>query len=158
MMNHTQDLYLVDIVSNECSFHNTVMTARSLDSGNIVLDGSVEIYFDIDDSLMQEYSSKFNEYCENVLTDRGYVGFTIETDVTIYTSVEMITQLKDYMSVILGGDCRLQTCDDKSCNEYDVSETAFAKEFNEHFVHMLDTFDDVCNFKVKSIKKLQIND
>lgn len=36
----------------------------------------------------------------------------------------------------------------------DVSETAFADKFNEHFVHMLDTFDDVCNFKVKSIKKL----
>lgn len=37
---------------------------------------------------------------------------------------------------------------------HDVSETAFADKFNEHFVHMLDTFDDVCNFKVKSIKKL----
>lgn len=45
-------------------------------------------------------------------------------------------------------------CDDKSGREHDVSETAFADKFNEHFVHMLDTFDDVCNFKVKSIKKL----
>lgn len=154
-MNNEQDLYLVDIVSSECSFYNTVMTARSLDSGSMLLSGSVEIYFDIDDSLMQEYASKFNEYCENVLIDRGYIGFTIETDVTLYTSPDTVKHLeKEYMSVILGGDCRLQACDDKSGNEYDVSETAFAKEFNAHFVHMLDTFDDVCNFKVKNIKKL----
>ena len=154
-MSNDQDLCFVDIASNECSFYNTIMTARLLNGGNIVLDGSVEIYFDIDDSLMQEYASKFNESCENVLTDRGYVGFIIETDLTIYISPDALEQLgTDRMSVILGGECRLRSCDDKSGREYDVSETAFADKFNEHFVHMLDTFDDVCNFKVKSIKKL----
>lgn len=154
-MSNDQEMYVVDIVSSECSFYNTVMAADLLSSGSIVLSCSVEIYFDIEDSLIQEYASEFNEYCENVLIDRGYTGFTIETDVTIYTSVETIKQVdKDYMSVILGGECRLRSCDDKSGREYDVSETAFADKFNEHFVHMLDTFDDVCNFKVKSIKKL----
>ena len=152
MMSNDQETYVVDIVSSECSFYNTVMTADLLNSGSVVLSCSVEIYFDIEDSLMQEYASKFNEYCENVLTDRGYTGFTIETDVTIYASVETIKQVeKDYMSVILGGECRLQKCVDKSGREYDVSETAFADKFNEHFVHMLDTFDDVCNFNVKKL-------
>ena len=140
------ELYLVDIVSNECSFYNGVMVARQLASGYIELSCSQGIYFHIDDSLMCECANTFNRYCEDELFKRDYVGFTIETD---------IEQLDtDRMSVILGGECRLQSCDDKSGREYDVSETAFADKFNEHFVHMLDTFDDVCNFKVKSIKKL----
>lgn len=154
-MSNEQDLYLVDIVSGECSFYNVVMIARQLASGYIELSCSQGIYFDIDDSLMQECANTFNEYCDGELSERDYVGFTIETDLTIYISPDAIEQLDtDYMSVILGGECRLQSCDDNSGKEYDVSETAFADKFNEHFVHMLDTFDDVCNFKVKSIKKL----
>lgn len=154
-MSNNQDLYLVDVVSNECSFYNVVMVARQLASGYIELSCSRGIYFHIDDSLMWECANTFNEYCEDELFKRGYVGFTIETDITIYIPPDAIEQLdRDYMSVILGGECRLQTCDDKSGREYDVSETAFADKFNEYFVHMLDTFDDVCNFKVKSIKKL----
>ena len=154
-MSNDQDLYLVDVVSDECSFYNVVMVARQLASGYIELSCSQGLYFDIDDSLMQECANRFNEYCDNELFTRDYVGFTIETDLTIYIPPEALEQLDtDRMSVILGGECRLQTCDDKSGREYDVSETAFADKFNEHFVHMLDTFDDVCNFKVKSIKKL----
>lgn len=154
-MSDDLDLYLVDVVSSECSFYNVVMVARQLPSGYIELSCSQGIYFDIDDNLMQECSNTFNSYCDNVLFERGYVGFTIETDMTIYIPSEAIEQLDtDRMSVIFGGECRLQTCDDKSGNEYDVSETEFANKFNEHFVHMLDTFDDVCNFKVKNIKKL----
>ena len=154
-MSNEQDLYRVDIVSGECSFYDVVMVARQLASGYIELSCSQGLYFDIDDSLMWECANTFNEHCEDELFKRGYVGFTIETDITIYIPPDAIEQLdRDYMSVILGGECRLQTCDDKSGREYDVSETAFADKFNEHFVHMLDTFDDVCNFKVKSIKKL----
>ena len=154
-MSNDQDLYLVDVVSGECSFYNVVMVARQLASGYIELSCSQGLYFDIDDSLMQECANTFNAYCDNELFTRDYVGFTIETDLTIYIPPEALEQLDtDRMSVILGGECRLQTCDDKSGREYDVSETTFAKEFNEHFVHMLDTFDDACNFKVKSIKKL----
>lgn len=154
-MSNEQDLYLVDIVSGECSFYNVVMIARQLASGYIELSCSQGIYFGIDDSLMWECSNRFNEYYDDELFERDYVGFTIETDLTIYIPPEAIEQLdRDRMSVILGGECRLQTCDDASGREYDVSETAFADKFNEHFVHMLDTFDDVCNFKVKSIKKL----
>lgn len=154
-MSNDQDLFLVDIVSGECSFYNVVMVARHLASGYIELSCSRGIYFHIDDSLMRECANTFNEYCEDELFRRGYVGFTIETDITIYIPPDAIEQLdRDRMSVILCGECRLQTCDDKSGREYDVSETAFADKFNEHFVHMLDTFDDVCNFKVKSIKKL----
>jgi hypothetical protein len=155
MMSSEQDSYLVDVVSGECSFYNVVMVARQLASGYIELSCSQGIYFDIDDSLMQECTNRFNEYYDDEVFERGYAGFTIETDLTIYISPEALEQLDtDRMSVILGGECRLQTCDDKSGREYDVSETAFADKFNEHFVHMLDTFDDVCNFKVKSIKKL----
>lgn len=154
-MSNEQDSYLVDIVSNECSFYNVSMVARRLASGYIELSCSQGIYFDIDDSLMQECTNRFNEYYDNALLERGYVGFTIETDLTIYIPPDTIEHLDtDRMSVILGGECRLQTCDDKLGREYDVSETAFADKFNEHFVHTLDTFDDVCNFKVKSIKKL----
>ena len=154
-MSNEQDSYLVDIVSNECSFYNVVMVARRLASGYIELSCSQGIYFGIDDSLMWKCANTFNEYCDDELFKRCYVGFTIETDLTIYIPPEALEQLDtDRMSVILGGECRLQTCDDKSGREYDVSETAFADKFNEHFVHMLDTFDDVCNFKVKSIKKL----
>lgn len=155
MMSSEQDSYLVDVVSGECSFYNVVMVARQLASGYIELSCSQGIYFDIDDSLMQECTNRFNEYYDDELFERGYAGFTIETDLTIYISPEALEQLDtDRMSVILGGECRLQTCDDKSGREYDVSETAFADKFNEHFVHMLDTFDDVCNFKVNNIKKL----
>ena len=154
-MSNDQDLYRVDVVSSECSFYNVVMVARQLTSGYTELSCSQGLYFDIDDSLMWECANRFNEYCDDALFECGYVGFTIETDLTIYIPPEALEQLDtDRMSVILGGECRLQTCDDNSGREYDVSETAFAKEFNEHFVHMLDTFDDVCNFKVKSIKKL----
>lgn len=154
-MSNEQDLFLVDVVSGECSFYNTVMVARHLASGYIELSCSQGLYFDIDDSLMQECAKTFNEYCDDALFERDYVGFTIETDLTIYIPLGAIEQLDtDRMSVILGGECRLQSCDDKSGREYNVSETAFADKFNEHFVHMLDTFDDVCNFKVKSIKKL----
>lgn len=154
-MSNEQDLYLVDIVSNECSFHNVVMIARQCASSYIELSCSQGIYFDIDDSLMWECANKFNEYCDDELLKRSYVGFTIETDLTIYIPPNAIEQLDtDRMTVILGGECRLQSCDDALGREYNVSETAFADEFNEHFVHMLDTFDDVCNFKVKSIKKL----
>lgn len=154
-MINEQDLYLVDVVSGECSFYNVVMVVRRLASGYIELSCSQGIYFGIDDSLMQECSNTFNEYCDDELFERSYTGFTIETDLTIYIPPGAIEQLDtDRMSVILGGECRLQTCYDKSGREYDVSETAFADKFNEHFVHMLDTFDDVCNFKVKSIKKL----
>lgn len=154
-MSNDQDLYLVDVVSGECSFYNVVMVARQLASGYTELSCSQGIYFDINDSLMCECANKFNEYCDDELLKRSYVGFTIETDLTIYIPPDAIEQLDvDHMSVILGGECRLQTCDDASGREHDVAETAFADEFNERFVHTLDTFDDVCNFKVKSIKKL----
>lgn len=154
-MSNDQDLYLVDVASSECSFYNVVMVARQLASGYTELSCSQGIYFDIDDSLMCECANRFNEYYDDELFERSYVGFIIETDLTIYISPEALEQLDtDRMSVILGGECRLRSCDDKSGREYDVSETAFADKFNEHFVHMLDTFDDVCNFKVKSIKKL----
>lgn len=148
--------YVVDLIGKSGPLCDLEMTSRDLlHDGDLELYCSCVFHFNVDDSLMYDYAQRFNERYDNALSDRGYIGFTIETDLTIYIPPEALEQLDtDRMSVILGGECRLQTCDDKSGREHDVSETAFADKFNEHFVHMLDTFDDVCNFKVKSIKKL----
>lgn len=148
--------YVVDLSGNSGPLCDLEMTSRDLlHDGDLELYRSYMFHFDIDDSLMQECANRFNECCDDALFERSYIGFTIETDLTIYILPEALEQFDtDRVSVVLGGECRLQTCDDTSGREHDVSETAFADKFNEHFVHMLDTFDDVCNFTVKSIKKL----
>ena len=103
---------------------------------------------------MLGYANSFNEHYEDALFERGYVGFTIESDLTVYASHNEMAQLDiDRMTVILS-NCRLLECDDKSGRTYDVSNTTFAKEFNEHFAYMIDDFDEVCNFKVKNLRKL----
>lgn len=153
-MSNDQEIYVVDVVSNECSFYNMKMSARLLEIDYTELSCSLKIYFCIEDSLMWGYANSFNEHYEDALFERGYVGFTIESDLTIYASHNEMAQLGiDRMTVILS-NCRLLECDDKSGRTYDVSNTVFAKEFNEHFAHMIDDFDEVCNFKVKNLRKL----
>lgn len=153
-MSNDQEIYVVDVVSNECSFYNMKMSARLLEIDYTELSCSLKIYFCIEDSLMWGYANSFNEHYEDALFERSYVGFTIESDLTIYASHNEMAQLDiDRMTVILS-NCRLLECDDKSGRTYDVSNTAFAKEFNEHFAHMIDDFDEVCNFKVKNLRKV----
>lgn len=153
-MSNDQEIYVVDVVSNECSFYNMKMSARLLEIDYTELSCSIETYFRIEDGLMQGYVNSFNERYEDALFERGYVGFTIESDLTIYASYNEMTQLdKDRMTVILS-NCRLRECDDKSGRTYGVSNTEFAREFNDHFAYMIDDFDEVCNFKVKNLRKL----
>jgi hypothetical protein len=102
---------------------------------------------------MYDYVQRFNERYDNALSDRGYVEFDIETEISVITSYREIEQNRLGAMIVLLNDCRLQTCVDSLGEVHDVSHTEFAKEFNTLFSRMISDFEDVCDFRVTHVER-----
>ena len=152
MTNYEQ--YTVDLIGNSGPLCDLEMTSRDL-----LHDGDLELYclyvfhFNVSDSLMYDYVQRFNERYDNALSDRGYVEFDIETEISVITSYREIEQNRLGAMIVLLNDCRLQTCVDSLGEVHDVSHTEFAKEFNTLFSRMISDFEDVCDFRVTHVER-----
>lgn len=96
---------------------------------------------------------EINERYDNALSDRGYVEFDIETEISVITSYREIEQNRLDLMIVLLSYCRLQRCIDKFGNVHDVSSTEFAREFNTLFSSMLSDFEDACDFRVTHVER-----
>lgn len=147
------DNYVVSVSGSDSSFYNMLMTPKMLKSRYLEMACPRELYFSEDDGPMYSYIESFNEMYDNLLIEKGYIEFLIETDVEIIVSPEKLESLnKDYMRVSLR-NCRLLECYDKSGRAHNVVGTVFANKFNEHFEFMIDDYDTGSNFKVTDIRK-----
>lgn len=152
MANYEQ--YVVDLIGNVGPLRELKMTSRdSLHDGDLELYCSYTFRFNVDDSLMHDYVQRFNVHYDNLLSDRGYVEFNIETEISVITSYREIEQNRLDVMIVILNDCRLQSCIDNSGNDHDVSSTEFAKEFNKLFSHMISEFEDACDFRVTHIER-----
>lgn len=152
MANYEQ--YVVDLIGKAGPLRKLKMTSRDL-----LHDGDLELYcsytfrFNVDDSLMHDYVQRFNVRYDNLLSDRGYVEFNIETELSVITSYREIEQHRLGTMIVIFSYCRLQRCIDKFGNVYDVSNTEFAREFNALFSSMISDFEDVCDFRVTRVER-----
>jgi hypothetical protein len=144
--------YIVDMIGDTDSLHDLEMVSRNLRDDDVELHCTHVFHFNIDNSVMREYVQRFNERCDNMLLNRGYVEFVIETDICVLTCHREIEQnLLNVMIVILG-NCRLQTCIDSLGKAHDVTNTEFAKEFNGVFSCMISDFDEACDFRITRVE------
>ena len=143
--------YVVDLIGKSGPLYDLEMTSRDL-----LHDGDLEscvFHFNVDDSLMYDYAQRFNERYDNALSDRGYVEFDIETEISVITSYREIEQNRLDLMIVLLSYCRLQRCIDKFGNVHDVSSTEFAREFNMLFSSMISDFEDACDFRVTCVER-----
>ena len=136
--------YVVDLIGNSGPLCDLEMMSRDL-----LHDGDLNV----DDSLMYDYAQRFNERYDNALSDRGYVEFDIETEISVITSYREIEQNRLDLMIVLLSYCRLQRCIDKFGNVHDVSSTEFAREFNTLFSIMISDFEDACDFRVTHVER-----
>lgn len=152
MTNYEQ--YAVDLIDKSGPLCDLEMMSRDLlHDGDLELYCSCVFHFNVDDSLMYDYAQRFNKRYDNTLSDRGYVEFDIETEISVITSYREIEQDRLEAMIVLLNDCRLQTCVDSLGEVHDVSNTEFAKEFNKLFSHMISDFEDVCDFRVTHVER-----
>ena len=152
MTNYEQ--YTVDLIGNSGPLCDLEMMSRDLlHDGDLELYCSYVFHFNVNDSLMYAYVQRFNERYDNALSDRGYVEFDIETEISVITSYREIEQNRLGAMIVLLNDCRLQTCVDSLGEVHDVSNTEFAKEFNKLFSRMISDFEDVCDFRVTHVER-----
>ena len=149
----SNEQYIVDMIGNAGSLRDLEMTSRDLIDDDVELHCTQVSHFNIDDSVMREYVRRFNERCDNVLLNRGYVEFVIETDICVLTCHREIEQNRLGAMIVILGNCRLQTCIDSLGNTHDVTNTEFAKEFNGVFSCMISDFDEACNFRITRIER-----
>lgn len=152
-MRDEQHMYTISVESEADLLFDLEMTSRNLLDDDLELHCLQIFRFSISDSIMYEYVQRFNERCDNVLSDRGYVEFVIETDMLVLTSYREIEQNRLSHMIVTLGNCRLQTCIDSAGNMHAVTDTEFAKEFNGVFSCMISDFDELCNFRVMSVKR-----
>lgn len=145
--------YIVDMIGDTDSLHDLEMVSRNLRDDGVELHCTQAFHFNIDDSIMREYVQRFNERCDNALLTRGYVEFVIETDTCVLTSHREIEQNRLSDTLVILGNCRLQTCVDSLGEVHDVTNTEFAKEFNGVFSCMISDFDEACNFRITRIER-----
>ena len=142
MTNYEQ--YAVDLIGKSGPLCDLEMTSRDL-----LHDGDLELYC----SCVYDYAQRFNERYDNALSDRGYVEFDIETEISVITSYREIEQNRLDLMIVLLSYCRLQRCIDKFGNVHDVSSTEFAREFNMLFSSMISDFEDACDFRVTCVER-----
>lgn len=152
MTNYEQ--YTVDLIGNSGPICDLEMTSQELlHDGDLALYCLYTFHFNVSDSLMYGYVQRFNERYDNALSDRGYVEFDIETEISVITSYREIEQNRLGAMIVLLNDCRLQTCVDSLGEVHDVSNTEFAKEFNTLFSRMISDFEDACDFRVTRVER-----
>ena len=149
----SNERYIVDMIGNAGSLHDLEMTSRDLIDDDVELHCTQVSHFNIDDSVMREYVRRFNECCDNVLLNRGYVEFVIETDICVLTCHREIEQNRLGAMIVILSDCRLQTCVDNLGEVHGVSSTEFAREFNTLFSSMISDFEDACDFRVTRVER-----
>lgn len=152
MTNYEQ--YTVDLIGNSGPLCDLEMISRDLlHDGDLELYCSCVFHFNVNDSLMYDCAQRFNERYDNTLSDRGYVEFDIETEISVITSYREIEQNRLDLMIVLLSYCRLQRCIDKFGNVHDVSSTEFAREFNTLFSSMISDFEDACDFRVTHVER-----
>jgi len=146
--------YVVDLIGNSGPLCDLEMMSRDLlHDGDLELYCSCVFHFNVDDSLMYDYAQRFNKRYDNTLSDRGYVEFDIETEISVITSYREIEQNRLDLMIVLLSYCRLQRCIDKFGNVHDVSSTEFARGFNTLFSSMISDFEDTCDFRVTRVER-----